>query len=788
MKKQLTLISLVLSLFSFDSYSQIELLNLQKKIDQYHQNLTQTKIYLFFNQPAYSAGDTAFFVARLVDSKTNIAVLGKNILGLRLIGVDGTHAVEQKFFVENGNSSNQIVLPENLPHGVYHLVAWSSVPQNGTINQYYQQEFFVLNEKQIIYDTSQKLSVKFFPEGGHLIAMVSNHLVVEVSPPQILAGVVLDQDKIKITEFVTNKFGLGEFILEPKDSSRYQVVFSAPYEKEFIPVPKAELDGLAMRINHSDPEKLAIEIKVPAQSNFQNEYLTLVATNRGKIFYSLSVNNLFPSSIKIPTNEIPLGLSEIILIDSKSNLLATRLIYSHPAKLNFIHCSTEARTRSRVNLKIKIPTPFNKLKGVLTLRIYQDSLFKRNEHQKNIVDELLLHSDLPRNSYRPERHIETDSKESLDRFLISQTSNNNWKNLLKEVYPRPFLPIGETLQIPGKATNKISGTPLKDLSFLTFYFQKTSFIQNAYVQDSGRFLLKVSGEISQVEKVFYKADYLESELPQVSLQFEKDNFPMKGVSVKLIENPDPYSNYLKIKRASDLSYKYFEVKKSQLANTPLEPHKLLEEETLGVNAEYQLSEYKVFNSMEELIVEILPKVLIKRYNGRPAVRMLLEEWGKSAPVVAKQSPIYSIDGIMTNDAEFFLNLKPNDIDKIKLIWKVENRRTLGSIGSNGIILVETKIPGFREKVPSTNTILISGVSEAINYSANKVSHSSERRPDLRPTLYWNPAILINEIGEAAISFTTSDDLGDYIIEAEGLLDDGSIIYEKLKLRVKPNDN
>lgn len=50
---------------------------------------------------------------------------------------------------------------------------------------------------------------------------------------------------------------------------------------------------------------------------------------------------------------------------------------------------------------------------------------------------------------------------------------------------------------------------------------------------------------------------------------------------------------------------------------------------------------------------------------------------------------------------------------------------------------------------------------------------SDARPDKRPTLLWNPDVVV-ENGEAKIEFFTADDLARYQVFVEGISKNGKI--------------
>lgn len=49
-------------------------------------------------------------------------------------------------------------------------------------------------------------------------------------------------------------------------------------------------------------------------------------------------------------------------------------------------------------------------------------------------------------------------------------------------------------------------------------------------------------------------------------------------------------------------------------------------------------------------------------------------------------------------------------------------------------------------------------------------------PDLRTTLYWSPRLITDEQGNAAFSFYTSDQPGNYFLNIEGIADNGELVH------------
>ena len=55
------------------------------------------------------------------------------------------------------------------------------------------------------------------------------------------------------------------------------------------------------------------------------------------------------------------------------------------------------------------------------------------------------------------------------------------------------------------------------------------------------------------------------------------------------------------------------------------------------------------------------------------------------------------------------------------------------------------------------------------------------KPDLRSTIYWNPAVTTDEHGEAHISFYTADSSSRYRLAVEGVSAIGAIICSEQDL-------
>ena len=69
-----------------------------------------------------------------------------------------------------------------------------------------------------------------------------------------------------------------------------------------------------------------------------------------------------------------------------------------------------------------------------------------------------------------------------------------------------------------------------------------------------------------------------------------------------------------------------------------------------------------------------------------------------------------------------------------------------------------------------------------DYSSVEVKEN--RVPDYRNTLYWNPLIAPDKDGKSVLEFWSSDNKGDYIINIQGITQDGKMLSIRKVIRVK----
>ncbi len=176
-----------------------------------------------------------------------------------------------------------------------------------------------------------------------------------------------------------------------------------------------------------------------------------------------------------------------------------------------------------------------------------------------------------------------------------------------------------------------------------------------------------------------------------------------------------------------------------------------------------LNDYTRFNTIEEIIVELIPAVRIKEKEGKNNLFILNKETNPNLISPA----LTMINGIIVQDIDQLLKIKAKKFDEVHYI---RDKYNLGSKLYDGVINFTSKENLLEANFSPYQIIEINPVLKAKKYYVEDYSKDKkERIPDQRYQLYWNPQIKDTK----NISFYTSDVTGKFGIEIVTTNSDGS---------------
>jgi hypothetical protein len=736
--------------------------DLQSDLDAYYQSFMPLKVHVFTNQPEYAAGDTIYFKVNLITAKQHRHLRGKSILSAALLNSNGEKILASSFAISNGHGNNQIILPATLADGVFYLTVWSDWMVANTALQY--KKLIVVGNALNSTHTTQKLLAS--PEGGKLINGLSTRVAVAGSRS---AKVRVIENSNEIQNFLIGEEGTASFYLIPKKGSRYEIVSN----EDRVLLPDVSDDGISILVTPiPGRNSTRVYLTAPEQSDYRNKTFHLVLSMHGSIHNATEIlfKNQSYFTWEIPTHQLPHGIALLTLFDNQRNVIIERLFYNPPAHTITTSMDFEKKrfkTREKINLRLKVSENSAPHKSNLTLTAFSTSFAAIDTASANaITSDLYLSGDLGYDSFL---FSSKDNFSSIDtKLMLAKWSRFDWKNLSKRSDNAYYT---QYMHFIGKAFDNTTNKPLTDSARITFFMHKNVNTYQAYTNTNGEFLLSMLFEFYGMDEVYYRVEQNGKLLPDARVTITETSIVSPEATSRKAKT-SAYSILYDKRRIVSESYGYHTSENRSFVSE--ETESLIEEEIFGPDVTIKMEDYHLFPTMIETLREVVPYLEHRKIKGKDVVRIFNAEtrdyWDGE--------PVYVIDGVMTDDIDYFLSLNPADISAIKVVHSPDKLRTFGTIGIGGLVIIDTKIPDNNKSVHrSVRTLTLKGLSE--DYKKSDVSHEKNpdsRIPDLRTNLAWMPLIETDSNGEAFISFYASDVPGKYRIEGEGISADGKTFF------------
>ena len=352
--------------------------------------MQQERVYLHFDNSAYYLGETMWFKAYVSSGANDSKTAPSKVLYVELVAPEGYIVETKKYKIdENGCCNGEFNLNPLLLSGYYEIRAYTRHMLNWGKEAIFSRVFPVFDkvngdnwdfknmldrnrawEENGIWITSEQpeAELKFYPEGGHLVAGLKSKVAYELRGAEgnfISEEITIYAGNDAILNTTPAHMGKGSFEITPKTGVKYTAKFSSENkkgkrEKHEFKLPEVEENGVVMAAGEKD-EKITVEIN----SNFSKDRQIAVAiVHRGEVnFYKEIEGNTALFSIN--KNELPEGVSKAIVFSGKTPL-AERALF-------VMHDSLQRNDRSSVKL---IVTGNNEKIGNLALAPYEKIALK----------------------------------------------------------------------------------------------------------------------------------------------------------------------------------------------------------------------------------------------------------------------------------------------------------------------------------------------------------------------------------------------------------------------------
>lgn len=740
------------------------------------------KIHLTFNQAEYAPGDTALYKIYLFTADDFRSVPEREIVTVQLVDLYGKIIQQAKVLVKDGGGFNQISIPEAAAPGKYTVIAFHEAMKTQDRSLFFQRPLWVAGRTRL--EEIAKTDIGFFPEGGHFIAGIVNKLIV-TGPPDLQLR-ISSEGKAEVASLALDKKGFGITFIKPELNVKYFAT-SVDIETE---LPPAQLDGVGLLVNvPSNGLPIRGTIQIPDSSMYRFGKYTLALTRHATMYatVALSFAERNVLTFALPQENIPPGVARVTVFEEEAGrAIAERLIYirdREPPSVNIRLTNRTVSARDTIPVAIEVKDGNgNGISSELAVTVFRK---KWSGTSRSVVSSIVANAYLlgdvggSSNAFIFSPHHGEDYT-YIDNFLITQRWKRfSWEELWSE--KRPSRKFEHLLSLRGKVVRE-SGESLPDSTKITFFLQKSVMTYVSDVGSSGEFDFPLLMDFYGEEEIFYVAEHGGKRLPDVKVFLSEDDAAVFSNSSALKTLPEANAYLAFDQKRDELNKSYAYHLSTSLKPEPPSLNSLIEEEIFGADVVVELNEYYLFPTMAETLREIVPTLQYRQQQHREVVRLFFDDRNK----FSEGPPLYIIDGVITDNSAYFLSLNPADVVNIKIVNSERKLQAFGAVAKNGIVLIETKIPGNTALVPRTDHMVrltgLQSLSPAHRYIAHR---RQDRVPDLRSNIYWNPQFRTDASGNGLILIQASDVTGEFMIQLEGFTAKGEPVYAEEEIWVKP---
>lgn len=810
-----------------------------KLYDSIRNNLPREKLYVHFDKTNYTATDTIWFKAYLVDGTLNVPSNTSGVIYTEIIDENNDVLQTLALPTVSGLTWGAFALNERqFKTGTYTFRAYTNWMQNFGNSHFFQKQLKVFslpagaigiasasttesplasNQNNSGNNRNSAIDLQFLPEGGNLIAGSNQKIAFKALNANgkgiSLNGEILDSKDNIVTTFVSNTKGMGFFYLNAVATERYTArIKNLAVPNTTLPTVK-ELSTALKVTNDYKSDSLVIQLG----SNLKNEPLTVIGQSRGvACFVATLAANTTGKTIRVAKSIFPTGVCQILILDAQRKPLNERNFFINhldQAKIDVSSDKLAYKNRDSVKLAIK-SSSFDKKPAQMSISmsITDDSqVTKDSLNEGNILSYLLLTSDLKGEIENPGSYFKQYDEQThndLEALMLTQ----GWVNYQWDLTKKPLFKAEKEFTLRGKITN-LTNTPIANAK-VTMVGQNRGFtLIDTVANDKGEF---VFDQLPVMDSASFIVQALNTKGRKGTLGIEVDEFKRPEIEVVKRKNiifdttADSVANVLVATQNEALNKRYASgnllrevtitgkrvIPGSKNLNGPGEADQILTEEDL--------------NKVPKLT---LYDLLIKKITGfRTGVRRgssIRDFFINSEPVR------FVIDGM---ELDFFYDsadasaaTKMNDYNNfVRTTLDYYNAEDIKGVEVmaffNKSMLYRSRF--VRNWLDQTQYAYIEITTKSgsgpflkkaaniykyrpMNYGNKKVFYSPKytaendnKTPDFRSTIYWNPNIITDEKGETSVSFFTSDKKGTYTVWLEGTDLEGNFGVKTMKLEVK----
>jgi len=713
---------------------------------------------VFFSQDKYTPGDTAFF-RLFVLTETERILADRSLVTLELLNPKGVVSARQMISSQRFGAANQLVLPDSLSPGFYEVRFFTD---RMTLAYGQTAPLMIVGEKRLepLPPTGTELTA--YPEGGHVIPRALNRVVVRAKGKVPQAASLYGGDG-KISSFGFDDSGFASIQFIPEQGLNYWIEYKVDGKIYHYPLPDGEMNAMTIRV-YRGPRQTWVLDMATGSSGLSSAFLVLMVGRQ--LYHAQEV--LFSgnrSNILAANDFFPEGFSELFLVNKEMNVLSYRPVYvpiSPKGTIAISNLPESLPTRQNVDVRLTVTSDTGlPLASGLAIAIIPDEVRMRNLRTPDPTLELRP---------SPPRFDWTMPISRIDQEVLTYPVPSTI------VPDYPLLIHNSNLAISGKVFSRDATQPIPYLSRIVIYLQEDHIQYETAIDGTGNFNLEKIYDFMGSDKVFAKVIHNGQLVSNVSVNWTVNPgevLPLQTTRYVETNENEAYGVLRKKKRTIDRSYTFF-LGDEKPAKGVVDFNTALLDRFQDADITVKPGEYVTFETMREMILEIIPSLKFRYRGGDSVVHVDLNNHSPFVQMrYAEGPPLYVIDGYMTTDTRYLMSISPRDVLSVKIINEVGKLNRLQNLAKDGVVFVQTRIPEETRSHLGQELHAIEGLSPTLLPKTS--APAGPRVPDLRSLLYWSPLTEGDSTGIAKFSFRTSDLPGTYWIRIVGTTAAGHLV-------------
>lgn len=604
----------------------------------------------------------------------------------------------------------------------------------------------------LLRSINDPLEIRFYPEGGSMISgtitKVGFTAFNKAGIPVDLEGQLKNQDGKIIAPIRTFTKGLGLFSVDNAPGQKYTLVVSSQSGlSQSFDLPAQQSKGMALAVVKSDPEFITANLIFADQ---QKHPVCLVMNQGGSVSWAADLEIDGSGRIKIPTENIPQGINQLLAFSKEGGLLGERLVFADKKqglKIDITPDKNVLKSGDFGNVKVRITDDSGQpIQAIASVTVADQSRLFFDRPEINFGFLSFQETETPFSLIRSAFKDRISNSALLDAYLIANRLKGfNW-NEIRNFKPESYQPPKATAGISGIVTDK-NGNRV-DKAKVSLINSKTMQVHTTTTNTSGQFSF-ANMSASNVDDYTAKATDQDGKR-ELSVALNK-NFDAK-ISEYIRKRSFVFEQerLLKLKNENyfaDNEFLFQKAPKVLKNNISYDnQRRMLETSTNLMDVIKSIKPYKIMNNQ---IVFIGTENSINYQGGALIV----------------------LDGQqMGTDISAISNISPMEVDHINVSTNPMDIQRYTGLNSVGVIEI------FQKKAKAPEAIATKETKR--KYEGNyRVASTFETTPpplkrDNRTTLLWIPDQKVSAGGEFEFKITAGRVISDFLIEVQATGADG----------------